>query len=199
MYTLMDFFRETISRPLRVLRPKICTHARDWQRLTSTHPKGDEGPSSKNRENLKFALKFSVLESITSGIVGVFSVSLNFFMRPAITARGISSCWNWFCTRTCGAGRPHFWLCHARLVFFRQSSSKLPRRIALKLCHMIRTWLNFIIPLQKFGGGEGEGAPPKKFGCQKMQNFVQFWTTSYFDREYLGNAATYPKSERRTN
>ena len=51
--------------------------------LTSTHPKGDRGPPpKKNRENLKFELKFSVLESITSGIVEVFSV--NFFTRPAI-------------------------------------------------------------------------------------------------------------------
>jgi len=31
-----------------------------------------------------------------------------------------------------------------------------------------------------------------------MQNFGQFWTTSNFDREYLRNEATYPKSERRT-
>jgi len=73
-------------------------------------------PQKKNRENLKLALKFSVLESITYGIVEVFS--LNFLMRPAITARGISSSWNWFCTRTCGAGRPHVWLCHARLVLY---------------------------------------------------------------------------------
>ena len=55
-----------------------------------------------------------MLESITSEIVEVFS--LNFFMRPVITARVISSSWNWFCTRTCGAGRPHVWLCHALLV-----------------------------------------------------------------------------------
>ena len=51
-----------------------------------------EGPpplAKKNRENFKLALKFSVLESITSEVVEVFS--LNFFMRPAITARGISS------------------------------------------------------------------------------------------------------------
>ena len=32
-----------------------------------------------------------------------------------------------------------------------------------------------------------------------MQNFRQFLTTSDFDREYLRNEATYPKSERRTN
>jgi len=58
--------------------------------FSSTHPKGDGGPyPPKNRENFKFGLQFSVLESITSGIVGVFS--LNFFMRPAITARGIWS------------------------------------------------------------------------------------------------------------
>jgi len=44
-------------------------------------------PPKKNCENLKLALKFRVLESITSGIVEVFS--LNFFIRPAITARGI--------------------------------------------------------------------------------------------------------------
>jgi len=41
--------------------------------------------------------------------------SLNFFIRPAITARGISSSWNWFCTRNCGAGRPHVGLCPAHL------------------------------------------------------------------------------------
>ena len=48
-------------------------------------------PKKINRENLKSVLTFSVLESITFGIVEVFS--LNFFMRPAITAREISSSW----------------------------------------------------------------------------------------------------------
>ena len=38
----------------------------------------------KNRDNLKFGLKFSVLESITSGIVEVGLFSLNFFMPPAM-------------------------------------------------------------------------------------------------------------------
>jgi len=88
----MDFFRETVFRPLGgagVLRPGILTHTRDSPMLTSTHLKGGGvPPPKKNRENLKFGLKFSVLESITSRIVEVFS--LNFFMRPAITARGIS-------------------------------------------------------------------------------------------------------------
>ena len=35
---------------------------------------------------------------------------------------------------------------------FRHSFSELNRPIALKLCHMIRIWPYFIIPLQQFGG-----------------------------------------------
>ena len=42
-----------------------------------THPKGDGVQPPKNRENLKFALKLSVLESITSGIVEVFSLNFS--------------------------------------------------------------------------------------------------------------------------
>jgi len=41
--------------------------------------------------------------------------------------------------------------------------------------------------------------PPTNLGAENMRNFGQFWTTSDFDREYLRNEATYPKSERRTN
>ena len=120
MYTVMDFFSgDYISAlwgccALKVLHTLsidqgLLAHTR---RGTGSHP-----PQKKNnRENFKLALTFSVLESITSEIVEVFS--LNFFMRPVITARGISSSGNWFCTRTCGAGRPHVWLCHALLVFF---------------------------------------------------------------------------------
>jgi len=29
--------------------------------------------------------------------------------------------------------------------------------------------------------------PQKNFGAKNMQNFGRFWTTSDFDREYLGN------------
>ena len=49
---------------------------------------------------------------------------------------------------------------------------------------MVGMWLNFIIPLEKLGGGAG---PPKNWGAKNMQNFGQFWTTSDFDREYLRN------------
>jgi len=69
----MDFFLETIFRPLEVLRPHIFTRASDSPRLASAHPKMDAPPPKKkiNRENLTFVLKFSV--SITSGLVGVSS------------------------------------------------------------------------------------------------------------------------------
>jgi len=40
-------------------------------------------------------------------------------------------------------------------------------------------------------------ASPKNW-VQNMQNFGQFCTTSEFDREYLRNEATYPKSENNT-
>ena len=38
------------------------------------------------------------------------------------------------------------------VFFFRHAFSETPQPIALKLCHMIRIWLYFIIWLQKFGG-----------------------------------------------
>jgi len=78
----------------------------------------------------------------------------------------------------------------------RHSFSEVPRPIALKLCHMVGIWCNFIIPLQKFGG-----LPPqkKKLGAKNMQNFGQFWTTSNFDREYLRNGSRYPKLDDATN
>jgi len=85
---------------------------------------------------------------------------------------------------TCGAGRPHVGLCAALLVFFRHAFSEIPRPIALKPCHMIGIWLNFIVPLHKFwgggGGGGGGGAPPHKKWvpkiCKISLNFVPLRT-----------------------
>ena len=51
-------------------------------------------------------------------------------------------------------------------LFFRHAFSEVPRPIALKLCHMIRIWPYFIIPLQKFGGRS-----PQKIGGQKHAKF----------------------------
>jgi len=57
MYTLMDFFRETISRPLGGAAPwNFYTLYRDWPRLTSTHPKGDAPPKKKSWK-IKICLK----------------------------------------------------------------------------------------------------------------------------------------------
>jgi len=76
-----------------------------------------------------------------------------------------------------------------QMFFFRHPFSEIPRPIALKLCHVVGMWLNFINWLQKFGG---VSPPPKKnWGAKNMQNFGHFWTTSDFDLEYLRNEATY--------
>jgi len=49
-------------------------------------------------------------------------------------------------------------LCFTRdVIFLRHSFSEVRRPIALKLCHMVGIWCNFITPLQKF-----EGLSPKK-------------------------------------
>ena len=68
-------------------------------------------------------------------------------------------------------------------LFFRPPFSEFPRPIALKLCHMVGIWPNFIMQVQKLGGG----TPSKNLGAKNMQNFGRLWTTSEFDREYLRN------------
>ena len=68
--------------------------------------------------------------------------------------------------------------------FFRHAFSEFPRPIALKLCHMVGIWPNFIMQVQKLGGG---ALPPKNLGAENMQNFGRFWTTSDLHREYLRN------------
>ena len=80
----MYFFRETTFRPLGGAAPSNFLHELEIdQGLLAHTPKGDEGPPQKkfNRENLKLGLKFNVLGSITSGLVGVSS--WNFFSRRA--------------------------------------------------------------------------------------------------------------------
>jgi len=54
--------------------------------------------------------------------------------------------------------------------FFRHAFSEFLGRspIALKLCHLIGIWPNFIMQVQKLGGW---GTPPKKFGGQKHAKF----------------------------
>ena len=86
MYTLMDLIREVLRRCCAL---KFLHTLEIDQGLLAHKRKGTGSPPLKSCENFQLALKFSVLESITSEIVEVFS--LNFFMRPAITARGISS------------------------------------------------------------------------------------------------------------
>ena len=69
-------------------------------------------------------------------------------------------------------------------LFFRHAFSEFPRPIALKLWHMVGIWPNFIMQVQKLGGG---ALTQKNPGAKNMHNFGRFWTTSDFDREYLRN------------
>ena len=64
---------------------------------------------------------------------------------------------------------------------------------------MVGIWLNFIIPLQKFG--EGAIPPPKKkkWGPKTCKISVNFAPLRMFDREYTRKEATYPKLENVTN
>ena len=76
-----------------------------YQGLLAHTPSGAGVPQKNcNRENLKFGLKFSLLESITSGC---HCCERNFDYLNSLS------------TRTCDAGRPHVGLCHALLVNFR--------------------------------------------------------------------------------
>ena len=54
---------------------------------------------------------------------------------------------------------------------FLHSFSEFPRPIALKLCHVVGIWLNFIIPLQKLGCG---ALPPKNWGPKTCKISVDF-------------------------
>ena len=56
------------------------------------------------------------------------------------------------------------------MFFFQRRISEVPQPIALKLCHMGGIWLNFIIPLQKFGGR----SPKKIWGPKTCKISVNF-------------------------
>jgi len=77
--------------------------------------------------------------------------------------------------------------------FFRHEISELPRPIAVKLCHMTASWVNFIMQVQKFAPPQRNWGPKTR---KNMQNSARFQTTSDFDREYPQNGSRYPKSER---
>jgi len=56
--------------------------------------------------------------------------------------------------------------CTSSFSFFRHAFSEFPRPIALKLCHVVGIWPNFIMQVQKLGS-----TPPKKSGGQKHAKF----------------------------
>jgi len=85
MYTPMDFFSGDYILALRGCCALKFLHTLEIDKGLLAHTRRGTPPPKKNRENLKFALKFSVLESITSGIVEVFSPK--FFMHLPLLER----------------------------------------------------------------------------------------------------------------
>ena len=71
--------------------------------------------------------------------------------------------------------------------FFRPPFSELPRPIALKLCHMIGIWPNFIKQVKKLGGHSRKKIRGPKT-CKNMQNFGRFSTTSDLIANISGTA-----------
>jgi len=60
--TQVDIFRDTIFRPLKVLRPQ-----RDWTRLPSAHPRWDAPPQKK----MKISVDFLPLQTLIANISGM--------------------------------------------------------------------------------------------------------------------------------
>jgi len=57
--------------------------------------------------------------------------------------------------------------CFSFFFFIRHAFSEFPRPIALKICHVVGIWPNFIMQVQKLGGGHST----KKSGGQKHAKF----------------------------
>ena len=86
------------------------------------------------------------------------------------------------------SGRPYVLLVMFYLFFIWPQDLRRP--IAMKLCHVISIGADFIMQVQQLGD-----PPLQNFGAKNMQNLGRFYTTSYFDCEYLHNNSRYPKSE----
>jgi len=86
----MDFLLETTFRPLEGAAPWNFFHGLKTDQALLSHTPGWDGVLQKNfdRENVKFGLKFSVLRSITSGLVAV--PSRDFFQSMSREARVIT-------------------------------------------------------------------------------------------------------------
>ena len=69
-------------------------------------------------------------------------------------------------------------------LFFRHAFSEFPRPIALKLCHMVGIWPNFIMQVQKLGGY----SPKKVWGPKTCKISVDFGPLQTFIANISGTA-----------
>ena len=75
-----------------------------------------------------------------------------------------------------GTWVPHGLLFCPRCFLFRHSFSELPRPIAVKLCHMVGIWPNFIIQVQKFRGRSPKKLGPKHAKFQSILDHFRLWS-----------------------
>ena len=96
----------------------------------------------------------------------------------------------------------------ARLTDQRGSYAFSCSPFSIHVCHLLRTFSIDILVYYLFSRHQWtayaramntvllfNAPPPKKMGAKNMQNFVRFYATSEFDREYLQNDSRYPKME----
>ena len=68
---------------------------------------------------------------------------------------------------------------------FRHEISELPRPIAVKLCHVIASWVSFIMQVQKFGGPSPQrnwGPKHAKFGAISDNFRLRSWISPERDK-----------------
>ena len=70
-------------------------------------------------------------------------------------------------------------------LFFRDAFSEFPRPIALKLCHMVGIWPNFIMQVQKLGR---HSLPQKNLGPKTCKISVDFGPLQTFIANISGTA-----------
>ena len=85
-------------------------------------------------------------------------------------------CWSLTVIRPPGTTVPDGLMFDPWCCFVSHSFSELPRPIAVKLCHMVGIWPNFIIQVQKFRGRSPKKLGPKHAKFQSILDHFRLWS-----------------------